>query len=64
MLCVGIYLSTFYVLGIETKNKFCKPEQGEDNSYNLSTGQSKFCFKLTFRFISIENHGKQKSKTP
>ena len=25
-------------------------------------GQSKFSYKLTFWFISIENHGKQKSK--
>ena len=34
----------------------------EDNSYYLSMGQSKFSYKLTFWFISIENLGKQKSK--
>ena len=41
---------------------FFKPEQREDNSYNLSIGQSKFNDKLTFWFISIENGGKQKWK--
>ena len=43
-------------------NKFCKPEQREDNSYNLSKGQSKFSYKLTFWLISLENRGEQKSK--
>ena len=41
------------------QNKFCKPEQKEDNSYNLPMGQSKFSDELTFWFISIENGGKQ-----
>ena len=45
------------------QNKFCKPEQREDNSYNLSMGQSKFSYELTFWFISMENSGKQNSKT-
>ena len=34
----------------------------EDNSYNLTMGQSKFSYELKFWFISIENSGKQKSK--
>ena len=34
----------------------------ENNLYNISKGQSKFSFKLTFWLISIENRGKQKSK--
>ena len=40
----------------------CKPEQREDNSYNLAMGQSKFSYELTFWFILIKNSGKQKSK--
>ena len=43
-------------------NKFCKPEQMEDNFYNLAMGQSKFSYELTFWFILIKNSGKQKSK--
>ena len=34
----------------------------EDNSYNLTMGQSKFSHELTFWFISNENGGKHKSK--
>ena len=45
------------------QKKFCKPDQKEDNSYNLPMGQSKFSYELTFLFISIENSGKPKSKT-
>ena len=44
------------------QNKFCKPEQREDNSYNLSMRQSKFSYELAFWFILIKNSGKQKSK--
>ena len=50
--------STLYALSIETKLQN-KLEQSEDNSYNLSMGQSKFSYKLTLWFISIENRGKQ-----
>ena len=39
---------------------FFKPEQMEDNSYNLAMGQSKFSYELTFWFILIKNIGKQK----
>ena len=42
--------------------KFCKPEQREDNSYNLLMGQSKLSYELTFWFIAIENGGKQENK--
>ena len=41
---------------------FLKPEQREDNSYNLSMGQRKFSYELMFWFISVENGSKQKSK--
>ena len=34
----------------------------EDNSNNITIGQSKFSYALTFWFISIENDDKQKSK--
>ena len=54
--------STLYVLCIEAKKKFCKPEQREDNPYNLPMWQRKVSYELTFWFISIENGGKQKSK--
>ena len=47
---------------LKPKEFFWKPEQTEDNSYNLPMGQSKFSFELTFWFVSIENGGKQKSK--
>ena len=40
-----------------------KPKQKEDNSYNLTMGQSKFSYELTFWFILIKNSGKQKNKT-
>ena len=49
MPCVGIFV---FVL---------KPEQREDNSYNLTTGQSKFSYELTFWCILIKNSGKRKS---
>ena len=42
--------------------KNCKPEQREDNSYNLPMGLSKFIDELTLWFISIKNGGKQKNK--
>ena len=61
MPCVGILSSTLYALCIETK-KNCKPEQREDNSYNLHKGQRRFSYELMFWFITIENGGKQKSK--
>ena len=63
MVCVWVFLSsTLYALYIETKRNFAKPEQREDNSYNLPMGQSKFSNELTFWFISIGNGDKQKSK--
>ena len=34
--------------------KNCKPEQREDNSYNLPMGQGKLSYELTFWLISIE----------
>ena len=34
----------------------------EDNSYNLTMGQIKFSYELTFWCILIKNSGKQKSK--
>ena len=58
-----VFLSSIlYALCIETQSKFCKPEQREDNSYNLTMGQSKFSYELTFWLILIKNSGKQKSK--
>ena len=55
MSCVGICVKhTLWTLYWNQK-KFCKPEQSEDNSYNIPIGQSKFSYELTFWFISIEN---------
>ena len=54
--------SKLYALCNCNQKTVCKTEQREDNSYNVSMGQSKLSFKLTFWFISIENGGKQKSK--
>ena len=44
------------------QNKFRRPEQREDSSYNLLMRQNKFSYELMFWFISNENGGKQKSK--
>ena len=44
--------------------EMCKPEQREDNSYNLPMGQSKCSYELTYWLILIENGGKQKVKIP
>ena len=62
MPCVGIFVKHTLCSQYWNQNTFCKPEQREDNSYNLSMGKSKFSYKLTFWFISIENRGKQISK--
>ena len=62
MLCVGNFVKHSLCFLYQNPNKFCKPEQMEDNWYNLSMGQSKFSYELTFWFISIVNGGKQKSK--
>ena len=62
MSCVGIFVNYTLCFLYWNQNKFSKPGQREDNSYNLFIGQSKFSYKLTFWFISIENRGKQKSK--
>ena len=62
MLCVGIFVKHTLCSLYWNQKKFRKPEQREDNSYNLPMGQSKFSCELTFWFISIENGGKQKSK--
>ena len=62
MSCVGIFCQAHFMLFVLKPIKFCKPEQREDNSYNIPMGESKFSYELTFWFISIENGGKQKSK--
>ena len=62
MTCVDIFSSTLYALCIEIKIDFVKPEQRENNSYNLPMGQSMFSYELMFWFISIKNVAKQKSK--
>ena len=56
-----IILKNFLFSMLWHKIQKCKPEQTEDNSYNLPMGQSKFSCGLMFWFISIENGGKQKS---
>ena len=63
MLCAGIFVTHTLCSLYWNQKKFCKPPQREDNSYNLPIWQSKFSYELTFWFISIENGGKQKSKT-
>ena len=63
MTCVGIFVKYTLCALYWNQNKFCKPEQREDNSYNLTMGQSKFSYGLKFWFILIKNNGKQKRKT-
>ena len=62
MRCVGIFVNHTLCSLYWNETKFCKPEQREENSYNISMGQSKFSYKLRFWFISTKNVGKQKSK--
>ena len=62
MPCVGIFVKHTLCSLYWNQQKFCKPDQREDNSYNLPMGESKFSNELTFWFISNENGGKQKSK--
>ena len=62
MRCVGIFIKHTLCSLYWNQNKFCKPEQKEDNSYNLSMGQSKFSYELMFWLISVENDGNQKNK--
>ena len=62
ILCVGDFVKhTLYSL-YWNQNNYCKPEQREDNSYNLPMGQSMFTYELTFWLISIVNGCKQKDK--
>ena len=61
MTCLGIFVKRTLNSLYWNQNKFCKPEQREDNSYYLPMGQSKFSYELMFWFLSTENGGKQKS---
>ena len=63
MRCVGIFVKNTFCFLYWNQNKFCKPEQREDNSYNLPMGQSKFSCELMFCLVSIANGGKQKCKS-
>ena len=45
------------MLFVLIQKKFCKPEQREDNSYNLPMGQSKFSYVLYSQIIK-ENRKK------
>ena len=56
------FCQAYFTLFVLKRKEVCKPEQREDNSYNLPMGQSKFSYELTFWYMSIENGGKQKSK--
>ena len=62
MLWVGIFAKHTLCSLYRNQRTFFKPEQMENNSYNLPMGQSKFSYGLTFWFIALENGGKQKSK--
>ena len=62
MPCVCIFVKHTLCSLVLKPKKFCKPEQREDNSYNLPMGQRKFSYEMTFCFISIESGGKQKRK--
>ena len=59
---VGIFVEHTLCSMYWNQNKFCKPEQREDN-LKSSQGQNEFRYELTFWFISIENSGKQKCKS-
>ena len=46
------------MLGIETKRNVVNQNKGKI-TYNLSMGQSKFSYELTFWFVSIETVAKK-----
>ena len=62
MPCVGIFVKHTLCSLYLNQNKFCKPEQRKDNSYNLAMGQSKFSYELTFWFILIKIVANKKVK--
>ena len=62
MLCVAIFVKHTLCSLYWNQKIFFKPEQREDNSYNIPIGQSKFSYELMFWCISIENGGNQKGK--
>ena len=62
MPCVGIFVKYTLCALYSSQNNFCKPEQREDNSYNLTMGPSTFSYELTFWLILIKTSGKHKSK--
>ena len=62
MRCVGTFVKHTLCSLYSNQNKFCKPDQREDNPYNIPMGQSTFSNELWYWFVSIENGGKQKSK--
>ena len=59
MLCVGIFVKHTLCSLYRNQKMFCKPEQREDNCYNLPMGKIKFSYELMFWIISIENDGKK-----
>ena len=61
MLCVDILSSILYVLCIETKRNFVNQNK-ENITHIISQEAGKISYEFTFRFISIENGCKQKSK--
>ena len=62
MTCIGISVKHNLSSLFWKQNKFCKPEQREDKSYNLPIEKSKFSYEVMFWLISIENGCKQKCK--
>ena len=64
MPCGGIFVKYTLCALHWNQNKFCKPEQREDNSYNLTMGQSKFSYELTFWLILIKTVANKKVKIP
>ena len=61
MSCVGIFVNYTLCFLYRNQNKLVNQNKGKITRI-ISMGQSKFSYKLTFWFISIENRGKQKSK--
>ena len=48
MACVGNFVEDTLCSLYWNQNKFCIPEQREDNYYNLPIGQGKFSYELMF----------------
>ena len=64
MTCIGIFVKHTLCSLYWNQHKVCKPEQREDNSYNLLMGQSKFSYELMYGSIQLKTVANKQVKIP